>query len=116
MSNYLEGCLSSSPSNKTFQWGGDAALITSSSQLQQGLTQFASSWGSDGSSTSFTSPSTNSKLSGLGEPLEKLYDLGAISNSEKMKLLAIIDLLHEVSNPHSASAYESLDEPGRRYF
>lgn len=115
LSNYLEGCVISSSSNKTFQWGGDAALFTSSLQ-QQDPTQFVSVWGSNDSNTSFTSPSASSKLSGFIEPLLKLYDLGVITNCEKMQLLAIADLLHEVSNSDSASAYESLDEPGRRYF
>lgn len=116
LSKYIEGCFSSSSTNKTFQWGGNAALITSSSKGQQGRTHFSTSWGFDGSSSSFTSPSTSSEIRGSGEPLEKLYDLGVISNSEKLQLLAITDLLNEVSNPNAASAYESLDEPGRRYF
>ena len=29
-----------------------------------------------------------------------------------MQVPAIIDLLNEVNNPHSASAYGNLDEPG----
>ncbi|KAA8520765.1 hypothetical protein F0562_014963 [Nyssa sinensis] len=116
VSNYLEGLMSTSSSDKAFQWSEDTSLITSSSQQLKGLTQFAYSWRSDASDNILPSSSTKSELSGFVEPVEKLYEFAAITNVEKMQILAIIDLLHEVSNPHSASAYESLDEPGRRFW
>ncbi|XP_059651214.1 uncharacterized protein LOC132298889 [Cornus florida] len=113
LSNYLEGFLSTSSSDKAFQWGEDASLISSSSQLQKGSTHSAYSWGSD---NAFTSSSTKSELQDFVEPIEKLYDFAAITNTEKMQVLAVIDLLHDISNPHSTSVYGSLDEPGRRFW
>ncbi|KAI9090375.1 hypothetical protein K1719_028710 [Acacia pycnantha] len=37
-------------------------------------------------------------------------------DSESMQSIKIIDLLSEVNSPHSSSAYQSLDEPGRRFW
>ncbi|KAK9279962.1 hypothetical protein L1049_013646 [Liquidambar formosana] len=115
LSYYFEGHLSESSTDKKFEWSGDTTLFTSSSQFQSGLTQFGYNAESDASNM-FTSSSAKSELSGFAEPLEKLYNLAAINNIEKMQILAIIDLLNEVSSPHSASAYESLDQPGRRFW
>ncbi|KAL7203159.1 hypothetical protein ACSBR2_016465 [Camellia fascicularis] len=116
LSNYVEGVMSTSLSGKAFQRRDNASLITSHSQLPKDLNQFAFSWGSDTSSKTFTSSSTNSELSGCIEAVEKLHDIAAISNTEKMQILAVLDLLCDVSDPHSASAYKSLDEPGRRFW
>lgn len=113
LSDYLEGLLSSHSSNKLFQWSGDSASVTSSSELQNGLSQYTSNWGYDASNTS---PLSRSEFSDFTEAIERLYESSSITKIEKMQALAIIDLLQEVSNPHSTSAYGSLDEPGRRYF
>ena len=113
LSNYFEGIFLRNSTDKGFQWSGD--LITTSSQFQSSTNQFAFNSESIASNNIFTSSSTKSELSGFVKPLENLYELAAINNKEKMQILAIIDLLGEVSNPH-ASTYESLDEPGRRYF
>lgn len=48
--------------------------------------------------------------------LEKLRAHQAITDSQKMQMLAIVDLLHEISNSQSTSAYESLDDSGKRFF
>ncbi|KAI3444391.1 hypothetical protein Pfo_001056 [Paulownia fortunei] len=107
LSNYLEGLLSPSSSEKLFQW--------SSSQLQTG-SHFAPIGGYDAPNTALTSSSSKSEFNDFIEALERLYDYSHITKVEKMQALALIDLLQDVSNPHSTSAYGSLDEPGRRFW
>ncbi|XP_017233889.1 uncharacterized protein LOC108207949 isoform X2 [Daucus carota subsp. sativus] len=114
LSDYLNGSLSSSSKNNVFQWRGDAASITQSLQLQHDLTHSATSWESNVFDASLVSPSTKSNLVGSPEPIDRLYDLGFLSNIEMMQMHAVIDLLQEVSN--SSSAYRSLDKYGRRFW
>jgi len=113
LSNYLEGCISKGSQGKGFQWGGDSASITSISQPQSSLFQFPYHSGSSAENESILS--TKSELNGFIESLEKFPDLALLIDIEKTQILAIIDLLSEVSNAHSSSAYQSLDEPARRY-
>lgn len=114
LSDYLNGSLSSSSSNKAFQWRGDAMSITPSLQLQHDLSHSATSWEFNVSDASLISPSTRSDLGGFPEPIDRLYDLGFLSIIEKVQMHAIIDLLQEISN--SSSAYGSLDKSGRRFW
>ncbi|KAK4418497.1 Bifunctional fucokinase/fucose pyrophosphorylase [Sesamum alatum] len=100
LSDYLEELLSPSSNDKLFQW--------SSSQLQIG--------DYDTPNTSLTSSLSRSEFNDFAEALERLYDYSYITEVEKMQALALIDLLQEVSNPHSNSAYGSLDGPGRRFW
>ena len=115
LSNYFEGHLSKASTDKGFQWSREDTLVTLSAQFQRGPIQFSYNSESDAPRNMFSSSSTKSELSSFVEPLEKFYELAAITSSEKMQILAIIDLLNEVNNPHCASAYGSLDEPGQRY-
>ncbi|PIN24548.1 RAVE (regulator of V-ATPase assembly) complex subunit RAV1/DMX protein, WD repeat superfamily [Handroanthus impetiginosus] len=108
LSTYLEGLLSPSSSDKLFQW--------SSSQLQTGLSHFALNGGYDAPNTALTASSSKSEFKDFSEAFERLYYYTHITKVEKMQALSLIDLLQEVSNPHSPSAYESLDEPGRRFW
>lgn len=107
LSDYIEGILSKSLTDNTFQWSGNATSMT---QFQSGLTN-----SNDSFSNMFSSSSTKSGLRDFLEPINKLHELEAITTLEKMQILAIIDLLNEVSNPQTASVYENLDESGRRY-
>ncbi|KAK9035763.1 hypothetical protein V6N11_077793 [Hibiscus sabdariffa] len=116
LSDYIEGVLSKSSTGNTLQWSENASLITSSSQFQSGLMQFAYDFTPNASSNMFSSSSTKSGLRDFIEPINKLHELAAITSTEKMQILAIIDLLNEVSNPQSASVYENLDELGRRFW
>jgi len=113
LSNYLEGCISKGSQGKGFQWGGDSASITSISQAESSLFPFPYNSGSNAENDSIFS--TKSELNGFIESLEKFPDLPPLIGVEKTHILAIIDLLSEVSSAHSSSAYQSLDEPGRRY-
>lgn len=112
LSNYFEGLLTKSLPDKGFNWGGNGALTTSSSQFQIGSSQLAYNLTSDSFGKTFVSSSAKSELNAFIEPLEKFYDLAAITTGEKTQILAVIDLLGEITNPHSA--YGSLDEPGQR--
>ncbi|ESW07263.1 hypothetical protein PHAVU_010G115000 [Phaseolus vulgaris] len=111
LSNYLEGCISKVSQGKGFQWGGDSASI---SQAQSSLFQFPYHSGSNAENESIFS--TKSELNGFIGSLEKFPDLPLLIDIEKTQILAIIDLLSEVSSAHSSSAYQSLDEPGRRFW
>ncbi|KAL5540048.1 hypothetical protein UlMin_042821 [Ulmus minor] len=111
--NYFEGLAPKNSPDKGFHCGGDATLTTSSFQSQN-LSQFAYNLDPDASNNLSLSSSTKSELSAFIEPLEKLYQLAAISDVEKTQIIAVIDLLVEVTNPHSA--YGSLDEPGQRFW
>ncbi|GAV71152.1 WD40 domain-containing protein/Rav1p_C domain-containing protein [Cephalotus follicularis] len=114
LSNYLEGLLSYSSTDKGLEGSRDATYTTS--HFQGGLFQFGLNSESDASNNIFSSSSTKSELCGFVEPLENLYELAGISNIEKTHILAMIDLLSEVSNKQSASAYENLDVPGQRFW
>ncbi|XP_021635931.2 uncharacterized protein LOC110632123 isoform X2 [Hevea brasiliensis] len=107
LSNYFEKLTLKDSMDEEFQWSADARLPTSSSQF------FVHDTMSSDSNHLFTS-STTSELCGFVEPLEKMYELAALTNIEKLQILAIIDLLTEIQ--HSSSAYDNLDEPGRRFW
>ncbi|KAJ0637553.1 putative transcription factor WD40-like family [Helianthus annuus] len=104
LSDYIEGLFSEKSNNKaSFTW--DANI---------NLDQFSySSWDSNGSTNS---TSTRSGLSGLAKSLEKLHDILVITDTEKMQILAVVDLLEEISNSNASSPYGGLDESGRRFW
>lgn len=115
LSHYLEGRLSKGSQDKGFNWSGDVASINSFSQTQSSLIQFP--YHSDSSAENkSSSTSTRSELNGFIEYLENFPDVSHLINIERTEILSIIDLLSEVSNPDSSSAYQSLDEPGRRFW
>ncbi|MFS8022244.1 putative transcription factor WD40-like family [Helianthus anomalus] len=104
LSDYIEGLFPEKSNNKaSFTW--DANI---------NLDQFSySSWDSNGSTNS---TSTRSGLSGLAKSLEKLHDILVITDTEKMQILAVVDLLEEISNSNASSPYGGLDESGRRFW
>ena len=114
LSYYIEGLISKSSQDKGFQWTGVADSISSISQAQSSLNHSPYHSGSSTESMSI-SASAKSELNGFIESIQNLPELPAVINMEKTQILAIIDLLSEVSSPYSSSAYQSLDEPGRRY-
>ncbi|KZV57684.1 hypothetical protein F511_03144 [Dorcoceras hygrometricum] len=106
LSNYLEGFVTSSSNDNQFQW--------SSPQPLTGLSQFTSGWGHDDPEIRLTSSSQRSEFVGFIEALEWLHRAGCMTKVEMVQAVSLVDLLQEVSDPHSTSAYGSLDEPGRR--
>ena len=113
--NYFEGRLSNGESSFEFQWSKDVNTISWSSHSDRNLMQLAGISMHDTISSFFPSSATSSKANGYHEMLEKLRVLESVTDSQKMKMVAIVDLLREISNSQSVSAYGSLDEPGRRY-
>ncbi|XP_011650671.1 uncharacterized protein LOC101204824 isoform X2 [Cucumis sativus] len=111
LSDYFEGVIKTS-TDKGVQWSTNSL----SSQFKEGVSQWAFNWDSISNDNSFVPSSTKSEFSSFIEPLEKLYELAGLTSMEKTQTLAIVDLLGEISNKSSSSAYESLDEPGRRYW
>lgn len=116
LSKYYEGSLSNGPNPNNFLWGGTSGSMLQNSQFQPGL-QSSGFFNMESYSpnSSYGSPATDLEFSGFCEQLKKLSDGGNISRIEKLQYFAIVDLLCEVSNPHSTSVYASLDEAGRRY-
>ena len=112
LSNYFEGPLPNALPDKGFHWGGNATLTTSSSQFSMGASPFAYNFELASSNDFHSSSSTKSEISAFIEPLEKFYKLAAITSEEMIQILAVVDLLGEITNPHSA--YGSLDESGKR--
>ncbi|CAA0816638.1 transducin family protein / WD-40 repeat family protein, partial [Striga hermonthica] len=108
LSNYMEGLLSPISSEKSFQWSGPL--------FESGFSHFASVGGHDSPSSAPILSSSKSEFYDFVEAFESLYGNAQITEVEKMQALALIDLLQEVANPHRASAYESLDEPGKRFW
>lgn len=102
LSDYLEGLILKNSNSKAFKWSGDTYSNTST-------------WdpNSNDFSNSIDSSPKNSGLSGFTDSIEKLHDL---SDIEKMQILAVIDLLDEISNSNTSSPYEGLDIPGRRFW
>lgn len=111
LSDYFEGVVKTSTA-KGVQWSTNYL----SSQFKESVSQWAFNWDSMSNDNSFISSSTKSELSSFIESLENFYELAGLTSMEKTQTLAIVDLLGEISNKSSASAYESLDEPGRRYW
>lgn len=106
LSDYLEGILPLHSSDKSFNW--------STSQLQTDLSNFAPRDDYGAPTTTMTSSLSRSEFDGFVESIERLYSYKRINLVDKMQAIALIDLLREVGNANSSSAYGSLDEPGRR--
>ncbi|KAD7117001.1 hypothetical protein E3N88_04269 [Mikania micrantha] len=103
LSDYVDGLFPEKVNNKAITW-----------DFNTNLDQFNySSWNSNGSTNSF---STRSGLSELTETFEKLQQISAITNIEKMQILAVDDLLDEIGNSNASSPYGGLDESGRRFW
>lgn len=115
LSQYFGG-LSSSYHDKGLQWGGGVSSEISGSQFERSLFQLE-----EVKSAAFfpdnmlSATSGKSEITRFIEALEKSHDLTPIINMDKTQLLAMVDLLGEVRNSCHSSAYESFDEPGRRY-
>ncbi|XP_023540638.1 uncharacterized protein LOC111800941 isoform X1 [Cucurbita pepo subsp. pepo] len=111
LSDYFEGVAKTS-TDKEVQWSMNGLA----SQFKEGVSPWTFNWDSISNDSSFIPSSAKSEFSTFIEPLEKFYESAGLTSMEKTETLAIIDLLDEISNKSSASAYESLDEPGRRYW
>nr|DAD17949.1 TPA_asm: hypothetical protein HUJ06_019412 [Nelumbo nucifera] len=115
LANYLEELFSTNLSDTKLQWGGVPASMTSASQFERSSSQF-SGYKSETNATNnmFTSTLRNSEIDHFIETLNKVHP--ATKNMERLKILAVLDLLGEIGGLCSSSAYGSLDEPGRRFW
>ncbi|WCJ22439.1 transducin family protein / WD-40 repeat family protein [Euphorbia peplus] len=107
LSNYFDGILSKDSMDSGLQWSANVQSPISSSQFFGYDTKF------DASNNTFSS-TTKSELHSFVESLEKTNDLVVVTDGEKLQILTILDLLSEIQQ--SSSAYENLDEPGRRFW
>ncbi|KAF5197700.1 Dmx-like protein [Thalictrum thalictroides] len=115
LSKYFEEPFSTGLSNKGLVWGGDATVVSSDTKFQ--INSFdVIGHGADGSSNAFNSGSMKSEISWYIETIQKFNDIATITSMERVQMLAVIDLLDEICDSSCASAYESLDEPGRRFW
>lgn len=99
LSNYLAGNVLFNSGEKSFQWGGPSD---------------SSNWGYAAPDNVLSISSARSEITDFIEAVDKLQKVVTISSTEMMQIRAAINLLDEVSNMQSTSAYYSLDGPGRR--
>ncbi|GAB4861575.1 hypothetical protein Ancab_036768 [Ancistrocladus abbreviatus] len=115
LSNYFEGHISTRGIIEGFQWTRNDGSVNLSSFLEVGPRHFGNNLASEACNNNFGA-STSSESGVFLEIVEKLHTLAAITDSQKIQIFAIVDLLREISNSQSTSAYESLDAPGRRFW
>ncbi|XP_047938214.1 uncharacterized protein LOC125185681 isoform X1 [Salvia hispanica] len=108
LSDYLDGILPLHSSGNVFHW--------STSQLHTGLFNSVPEGGYGAHNSTMTSSLSKSEFDGFIESLESLHSYNCINTDEKIQAIALVDLLREVGNANSTSAYGSLDEPGRRFW
>ncbi|CAO2835453.1 unnamed protein product [Amaranthus hypochondriacus] len=116
LSKYFEGQLSKGRAGQGIQWNNDLDTNTWSQHSVGGPMYFADTYVSNAVDSASAASTTSFEPHRLQELLEKLHPNHAVTDLQKMQMLAIIDLLNEISNSQSSSAYGSLDDPGRRFW
>ncbi|XP_017699904.2 uncharacterized protein LOC103713736 isoform X2 [Phoenix dactylifera] len=114
LSKYSEDTISKELCNKRLQWGRDVSSEVSSLQFQGNM-----SWSMAGDSMANAPKKISTATSWKSEfiySLENSHDISFIKDMERIQILAVVDLLGEIGDSSHASAYESLDEPGRRFW
>ncbi|KAF8395669.1 hypothetical protein HHK36_019619 [Tetracentron sinense] len=107
---HLVGYLTSANASEKGYSSAKSSHIIPQIHLSNYFQVLLSTGSEDNASDNMFSPTTGkSDISGFIETLEKFHDLAAITNMGKIKILAVIDLLGEISD--SCSPYGSLDEP-----
>lgn len=114
---YFPETVLTSLSDKKLQWGQDISSSMLSFEPQRNLLQFGEFDSLTNAPNSILTPiSEKSEITGLIDTLEKTCYIPGIIDIEKTQILSIVDLVGEVSGASGGSVYQSLDEPGRRYF
>ncbi|KAI4369823.1 hypothetical protein MLD38_018227 [Melastoma candidum] len=108
LSSYLEG--DEIASSKTFGWSSYAHSNLDMVSLEKEKRE------ADTPSHSYASQPFQAGLNSIISSLQSSHWGITFSEKEKIEILAIIDLLGEISDSHSASVYKSLDDPGRRFW
>ncbi|KAK9147239.1 hypothetical protein Scep_005996 [Stephania cephalantha] len=103
--------------DKVLQWGQD---VTSGSSAEVSQTNSILSFGYNSeanlSTSIYNSTSIKSEISGFSETLEKYHGISGTTSMERTQILAIIDILDEITDSRRHSVYESFDAPGRRFW
>uniref|UniRef100_A0ACD5VM29 Uncharacterized protein n=1 Tax=Avena sativa TaxID=4498 RepID=A0ACD5VM29_AVESA len=107
---YFTDTPSSDISSKGLLWGDNRSSTTFN--LQSPSNSFSYTESDLGVNTA-TSASQKSEINQL---LDKSFGMLVISNSEKIQILTVSDLLAEITDQNRASPYKSLDEAGRRFW
>lgn len=114
---YFPETVLTSLSDKKLQWGQDISSSVLSFEPQRDLLQFGEFDSLTNAPNSILTPiSEKSEITGLIDTLGKTCYIPGIIDNEKTQILAIVDLLGEVSGAGGGSVYQSLDEPGRRFW
>ncbi|GAB2291128.1 hypothetical protein Dimus_025386 [Dionaea muscipula] len=113
--NYFEGLVSTSGTNGAFHWSQNNNTMTFSA-TSGALAHFRDE-SAVGVLDNFVTSLENISVSSLYlEAFMKLHALSAITDSEKLQSFVITDFLNEISSSKTASTYDSLDEPGKRFW
>ncbi|XP_058100511.1 uncharacterized protein LOC131245220 isoform X2 [Magnolia sinica] len=112
LSQYFGELSSTTACDKGLHWGGISSTVSQRSlfQLVDGNSV------ANAQSNVFVATSGKFEVTGFLRSLEKSHVTTAMTNTERTQILAMIDLLGEISDSLYASAYESFDEPGRRFW
>jgi hypothetical protein len=107
LSQFLQLGFSKENYDRELQWGvGTDDTISSTN----GWTQSSLSHESGASSDTLS----KSEVEGFVTALERCPRVPGITDGERIQLLALLDILAEMSSPYEASQYENLDDPARR--
>ncbi|XP_073006884.1 uncharacterized protein [Typha latifolia] len=102
LSDYFMDTTSTNFSYKGLQWGENTTTRVSDFHFHANVLHDVAS--------------QKSEVTGFAHTLNKCLDVAAITDIERMQILVIVDLLVEISDLSRASAYKTLDEPGRRFW
>ncbi|XP_072962625.1 uncharacterized protein [Typha angustifolia] len=102
LSDYFMDTTSTNFSYKGLQWGENSTTRVSDFHFHANVLHDVAS--------------QKSEVTGFAHTLNKCLDVAAITDIERMQILVIVDLLVEISDLSRASAYKTLDEPGRRFW
>ncbi|XP_020588907.1 uncharacterized protein LOC110030508 [Phalaenopsis equestris] len=114
LSKYLVGT-TTEPSNATLHWSKGSNFA--SANLEKNIFQF----GEDTLKLTVYKDfplidGLKSEFIGFIDTLEKSHYLVTLTNMDRIYILTVLDILLELSNTSYTSLYESLDEPGRRFW
>ncbi|CAL4963239.1 unnamed protein product [Urochloa decumbens] len=103
LSEYFVATTSNNTPNKGFLWGEDRSNTTNSFLYGDG------NFGINTTTGAY-------KKSEIAELLDKNFTIYGISDTERTQILAISDLMVEITDQSRSSPYKSLDEAGRRFW
>ncbi|WVZ70093.1 hypothetical protein U9M48_018789 [Paspalum notatum var. saurae] len=110
LSEYFAATMSNSISTKGFLWGEDKS--NTAFNLLSPSTSFLYADGNLG-----MNKTTNvSKKSEIVDLLDKNFSIYGISDTERIQILAISDLMAGITDQNHSSPYKSLDEAGKRFW